>query len=91
MMVFSNGVFSKPQNLKGDINSVEFDAHECISADESFMIYDSTRPGGFDQTDCFVSAKFGPLMIFLKRWFAYDKITLSINPNHKKIQFRRMK
>jgi hypothetical protein len=23
---------------------------------------------------CFVSAKFGPLMIFLKRWFAYDKI-----------------
>ena len=26
-------------------------------------------------TDCFVSAKFGPLMIFLKRWFAYNKIT----------------
>jgi len=25
--------------------------------------------------DCFVSAKFGPLMIFSKRWFAYNKIT----------------
>ena len=25
--------------------------------------------------DCFVSAKFGPLMIFLKRWFVYNKIT----------------
>ena len=24
---------------------------------------------------CFVSAKFGPLMIFSKRWFAYNKIT----------------
>ena len=24
---------------------------------------------------CSVSAKFGPLMIFLKRWFAYNKIT----------------
>jgi len=22
---------------------------------------------------CFVSAKFGPLMIFLKRWFAYNE------------------
>jgi len=25
--------------------------------------------------DCFVSEKFGPLMIFLKRWFTYNKIT----------------
>jgi len=25
--------------------------------------------------ECFVSAKFGPLMIFLKRWFTYNKIT----------------
>ena len=24
---------------------------------------------------CFVSAKFGPLMIFSKRWFEYNKIT----------------
>ena len=24
--------------------------------------------------NCVVSAKFGPLMIFLKRWFAYNKI-----------------
>lgn len=55
MMVFSNGVFSKPQDLKGDINSVEFDAHGCISTDESFMIYDSMRPGGFDQTDIYIS------------------------------------
>jgi len=23
--------------------------------------------------NCFVSAKFGPLMIFLKLWFVYDK------------------
>lgn len=55
MMVFSNGVFSEPQDLKGDINSVEFDAHGCISADESFMIYDSRRTGGFDQADIYVS------------------------------------
>ena len=24
---------------------------------------------------CFVSSKFGPLMIFLKRWFGYTKTT----------------
>ena len=36
----------------------------------------------FDETSgqvryqyCFVSAKFGPLMIFLKRWFAYTETT----------------
>jgi len=28
-----------------------------------------------NDVECFVSAKFGPLMIFLKRWFAYNKIT----------------
>ncbi len=28
-----------------------------------------------DPVFCFVSAKFGPLMIFLKRWFAYNKTT----------------
>ncbi len=25
--------------------------------------------------DCFVSAKFGPLVIFFMRWFGYNKIT----------------
>jgi hypothetical protein len=25
--------------------------------------------------NCFVSSKFGPLMIFLKRWFGYTKTT----------------
>lgn len=28
----------------------------------------------FDDIQCFVSAKFGPFMIFLKRWVAYNKI-----------------
>jgi DNA repair exonuclease SbcCD ATPase subunit len=27
------------------------------------------------QDDCDVSARFGPLMMFLKRWFTYNKIT----------------
>ena len=33
---------------------------------------------------CFVSAKFGPLMIFLKRWFAYNKITQGDMHEYKK-------
>ena len=31
---------------------------------------------------CFVSAKFGPLMIFLKRWFAYNKIVQGDSLSH---------
>ena len=30
---------------------------------------------GLRVKECFVSTKFGPLMIFFKRWFAYNKIT----------------
>ncbi len=34
--------------------------------------------------ECVVSAKFGPLMIFLKRWFAYNKITQGDMHEYKK-------
>jgi Tol biopolymer transport system component len=55
MMTYANGVFSEPQDLIGDINSKEYDAHSWISVDGSFMIFDSSRPGGFDETDIYVS------------------------------------
>ena len=55
LMTYANGTFAKPQDLIGDINSNEYDAHAWISANGSFMIFDSSRPGGFDNTDIYVS------------------------------------
>ena len=41
------------------------------------FIFSEPAPNSDEVTKifCFVSAKFGPHMIFLKRWFAYNKIT----------------
>ena len=55
MMIYLNGTFSEPQDLLGNINSKEFDAHEWISADGSLLIFDSSRPGSFDNVDMYVS------------------------------------
>jgi len=55
MMTYTNGTFSEPQDLIGNINSKEFDAHEWISVDGSFLIFDSQRPGGYDDVDIYVS------------------------------------
>ena len=55
MMIYANETFSEPQDLAGNINSKEFDAHGWISAAGSSLIFDSSRPGGFDNTDMYVS------------------------------------
>lgn len=55
MMSYENGHFSEPQELSGHLNSTEWDGHGWISAEGSYMIYDSSRPGGFDNTDIYVS------------------------------------
>jgi Tol biopolymer transport system component len=55
VMSYASGIISEPRDLGGDINSNAFDAHAWISADGSFLIFDSSRPGGFDDTDIYVS------------------------------------
>ena len=56
-MTYKNGVFSAPEKLKGDINSDQFDAHGCISADGSYITFDSNRPGCLDRFDIFLSIR----------------------------------
>ena len=55
MRTYDKGAFSQPRYLRGGINSEAWDAHGYISADGSFMLFDSTRPGGFDSADMYVS------------------------------------
>lgn len=40
-----DGQYEEPVLLGGDINSPYFDGHPCIAPDESYLIFDSKRPG----------------------------------------------
>ena len=55
MRTLDDGEFSEPECLKGYINSPVWDAHGRISPDGSYLVYDSSRPGGFDEFDIYVS------------------------------------
>lgn len=42
---FVDGQYQKPELLTGGTTSPFFDGHPCIAPDESFLIFDSRRPG----------------------------------------------
>jgi hypothetical protein len=50
-----DGVYSDPEPLVGAANSPYADSHPVISPDESFIIFDSTRPDGLGWADLYVS------------------------------------
>lgn len=52
---FSDGKWSKPSELTGDINSDSYESHPAIAPDGSFMIFSSDREGSLGETDLFVS------------------------------------
>jgi hypothetical protein len=60
---FVNGKYNEPELLRGDMISLYFDGHPCIAPDESFLIFDSRRPGAaggegdIDLYICFRSEK----------------------------------
>lgn len=48
------GVYSEPRRLGGGVNTPSYEAHPCIAADESYLLFDSNRPGGQGQGDLYV-------------------------------------
>lgn len=51
-----DGMYSKPENLGGTINSAESDHDPCIAKDESFLVYNSyERKDGYGQADLYAS------------------------------------
>lgn len=50
-----DGKREAPRPFDGAINSGTFNAHPFIAADESFMIWDSKREGGFGNSDLYIS------------------------------------
>jgi hypothetical protein len=50
-----NGKRQAPEFLNNDINSGEWTAHPFIAPDESYLIWDSEREGGYGETDLYIS------------------------------------
>jgi Tol biopolymer transport system component len=47
--------YGKPENLGPEINSAAHEFHAYIALDESYIIFDSQRPGGFGRNDLYIS------------------------------------
>lgn len=52
---FINGAYQTPENLGAPINSIERESNPYIAPDESYLIYFSTKPGGYGDVDLYIS------------------------------------
>lgn len=52
-----NGQYESPGTLSKDINTGKWIAHPYIAPDESFLIWDVVREGGYGQSDLYISFK----------------------------------
>jgi predicted alpha/beta superfamily hydrolase len=51
---FMDGKSAESRIPGGGINTPYYDAHPCIANDESYIIFDSNRPGGYGEGDLYV-------------------------------------
>ena len=51
---FASGKYTEPENLS-EINTDATDSNPYIAPDESYLIFNSSRPGGFGETDLYIS------------------------------------
>ncbi|MCP4725133.1 MAG: hypothetical protein GY863_08860 [bacterium] len=54
---FINGNYTVPENLGPTVNSESDDSHVYIAPDESYILFDSHRPGEFEKTNIYISFK----------------------------------
>jgi len=52
-----NGQYSSAEKLTGSINTPQFDFMPFIDPDERFLLFCSKRPGGYGETDLYISFK----------------------------------
>lgn len=50
-----NGVYTRPENLGPTINTEHSEYDLVVAPDESFLVFSSTRPGGYGEVDLYVS------------------------------------
>lgn len=90
-----NGMREEPTKMGPAVNSGEWTAHPFIAPDESYLIWDSERQGGFGGSDLYISFRqgdesWGPAInmgeaINSEKWDAYASVT----PDGKYILFNR--
>jgi hypothetical protein len=51
---YINEEYSEPELLDGGVNSPAQDAHPFIAPDESYILFDSNRPGGHGSSDLYI-------------------------------------
>jgi len=52
-----NGMYKSPVKMNADINIGKYIAHPFIAPDESYLIWDVRREGGYGQADLYISFK----------------------------------
>ena len=50
-----NGVYQAPERLPDSVNSNRNEEHLYIAPDESYLLFDSERPGGLGKSDLYIS------------------------------------
>ncbi len=53
----ANGKFTKPVRMGDSVNSEHFECDPFVSPDETYLIFCSSRPGGYGQGDLYISFK----------------------------------
>ena len=80
---YVNGQYMEKEALKGSLNSTFKDAHPSVAPDESYIIFDSIRPGGMGGNDLYIS--FGNMNgLWSKAINLGEKIN---SPEHEAIPF----
>ena len=90
-----DGKRQEPREMGPVVNTGEWTAHPFIAPDESYLIWDSEREGGFGDSDLYISFRqedgsWGPAInmgdaVNSDRWDAYASVT----PDGKYILFNR--
>ena len=95
MSVLKDGERQEPEIMGPAVNSGEWTAHPFIAPDESYLIWDSEREGGFGESDLYISFRqddgsWGPAInmgeaVNSDKWDAFASVT----PDGKYILFNR--
>ena len=95
MSTLDNGIRQPPVAMSSVVNSGKMTAHPFIAPDESYLIWDSEREGGYGDSDLYISFRqndgtWGPALnmgdaVNSDRWDAYASVT----PDGKYILFNR--
>ncbi|WP_421765470.1 hypothetical protein [Ekhidna sp.] len=94
--IVKNGIRQEPVKMSTVVNSGKKTAHPFIAPDESYLIWDSEREGGFGDSDLYISFKqkdgsWGPAInMGDKVNSAKDDFFASVTPDGKYILFNRV-